>query len=565
MEQNRKSSTSSLKSSHGLNTLLAEYVPRLTSLIVSADHEDPRVKAQLENYELDGHCLRKNYIIDQTQLENRKNSVSPKQLEDELKTKRDTFDAETLKIFIKKIVQFQNIRFIADNPEDAAVETLKQREHRLKLFMEDMIEVFDGSLDTQECLFVELTSDRRIQICQSKQPVPAVFCRLFRWPCIDKDKIVPDKKCKMHEDHADKVTKEDKIVCVNIHHYHIKRDIVDSAVLNNSLPWQKATQLFSENENIPVHDLIDQRKNQKEIISFDPTPYSSWALVRYFEHDVLRFTQTQKTFDTGLHRLNINGFWSQKTDFENSVIGLGKVGSMNTSQVRAHIEEGVTLIRETSPRHFKGSRIWLKLESNISVFVESFWLDYNYNRQTNQVKIDDVARFQIGQIERKIHKFSWVDENNMEKNFDGIENNNIHLIYCTDDFEKSLVGKEGRLKKGNAKRQPDIWDQVLMDCRVSISLIKGYGGVSKEGENGGVYTGQDVLHWNNTESGKFHYDILKPYENRECLEKCPCWIRLDLLDCIQFARIKKNGGCPSLNYRNQQVRSKKDPPLWNGK
>jgi len=102
--------------------------------------------------------------------------------------------------------------------------------------MEDMIEVFDGSLNNQECLFVELTSDRRIQICQSKQPVPAVFCRLFRWPCIDKDKIVPDKKCKMHEDHADKVTKEDRIMCVNIHHYRIKREIVDSdsAVENKS-------------------------------------------------------------------------------------------------------------------------------------------------------------------------------------------------------------------------------------------------------------------------------------------------------------------------------------------
>merc|ERR1712127_1075353 len=125
-----------------------------------------------------------------------------KQLQEELKTKRDTFDAETLKILIKKIVNFQNQRFAETEPELATVETLKQREHRLKLFMEDMVNVFDGSLDTQKCLFAECTADNRIQICQMKQPVPAVFCRLFRWPCIDKDKIVPDERCKMHENHV---------------------------------------------------------------------------------------------------------------------------------------------------------------------------------------------------------------------------------------------------------------------------------------------------------------------------------------------------------------------------
>ena len=489
MAQRPKSSASVSKHSHGINTLIAEYVPRLTSLIVSTDHEDPHKKSQLENYELDSTTLKRNYTIDAVQLENRKNSVTLSQLQEELKTKRDTFDAETLKIFIKKIVKFQNQRFADTEPELEKVETSKQREHRLKVFMEDMVNVFDGTLDTQKCLFAECTIDNRIQICQSKQPVPAVFCRLFRWPCIDKDKIVPDERCKMHEKHADAVTKENKIVCVNIHHYHIKREIEDSAVLINNLPWQKATQSFSETENISVHDRIDYRKNQNQPVSFDPVPYSSWALLRYFEHDVLRFTQTQRTYETDLHRLNINGFWSQKTDYENSVIGLGKVGSMNTSQVRAYIEGGVTLIRETSPTNFKGSKIWLKLESNISVFVESFWLDYNYNRQTNQVKIDEIAKF--GPVERKIHKFSWVDKDSMARSCEGTENN-IHLIYCTEDFEKSLIGKEGRLKRGNGKRQPDIWDQVLMDCRISVSLVKGYGGISKEGENGGIYTGQDV-------------------------------------------------------------------------
>ena len=443
--------------------------------------------------------------------------------------------------------------------------------HNKTAFLKEIIRIFKKPEVLSRCLLFPSSKDGRIQIGEIKQHPEVMFCRIFRWPGIQKSAIQSKKCCRMNSENPKCLTRgdSDNRVCVNPYHYK-------SICKSKTMIWDdycpkkayKEKSTWIPLEDLPLH----------------------WVKLRYYEFNELVLTKSVKLINfpedepTG-ERQNLlidsslqRGIeCSKKLSFSLTKIDSFK-GVAKSKQIREGLEKGISLIRNS-----RSQEILLELNSpGLNVFVESFWLDFEYFKQSLSKEARVNAYKNIGKyqpIKRYVHKFHYpradkenidINQNHEHKNGNKYEisgNPNSdkmqheYLVFDIRDFsdiinlnfESRYLVEHESISDGGLKPEYHHFDnaididQIQEDCRINISFMKGYG--------------QDVIFWNkdrNTFIGQSGVKI-EGYK-RYCVHNTPCWVNLDLQEAARIC-CRKMEMYKEFDEKKEEEKKKEQPQI----
>lgn len=269
-------------------------------------------------------------------------------------------------------------------------------------FLESIISIFENPSKPSRCLLFPSSKDGRIQIGENKQHPDVMFCRIFRWPGILKSAIRSKQCCRMHPENVKCITRDDSEnkVCVNPYHY-------ESISKQKSMLWDD-------------YDEVKAFKDKSMWVPLAQMPID-WIKLRYYEFDQLLITKSIRLIDfpreeptCERQNLIIDSSMKRSVDCSKKArFSLNKIDSFIgvtiSKRIRESLEKGISIIRNA-----KSHEVLLELNSpGVSVYVTSFWLDFEYYKQSLP-KDQKVTAYQnigkFGPIKKYVHKFKYPKE-----------------------------------------------------------------------------------------------------------------------------------------------------------